>query len=160
MTGRYVLHGAKDQRTLLARHENGIFNEARAKLANIHSGHRSHDFDIHILPRCGQSVEAIGHRMAYEAAKCSGIDHIILDFFEISCVADSPAWYIENTGLTCSEVAERQATALENVLPLLPQFLDDSDVEDYVTAPIVDEGDTEKYILGLPTFEHHGKAKL
>ena len=92
--------------------------------------------------------------MAYEAAKSSGLHPAMLEFFEISCVMSNPSWYIENTSLKRSELADRQVNALQNVLPLLPQLLDESCVRDYVTAPIVEEKRADGYIMGLPIFEH------
>jgi acyl-CoA oxidase len=112
----------------------------------VPGGHRSREFDRHILPKCGDLVEAIGERMAYEAGKCSGLDPAILGFFEISCIRNDLGWYIENTNLTRHDVSERQARALQDVLPLLSQLLDESAVKDYVTAPIVDEKATEEWV--------------
>ncbi|KAJ9130378.1 Acyloxidase [Pleurostoma richardsiae] len=136
---RYALHAPKEREGLLAKYEHGIFGEAREKLAGMPGGHRSREFDGYILPRCGQLVGALGQRMAYEAAESSGLDHAILEFFEISCITNDLSWYNENAGLTRSKAADRQARALRNVLPLLPQLLDESEVAAYVTAPIINE---------------------
>jgi len=139
LLGRYALHAPKEREGLLAKYEQGIFGEAREKLAGMPGGHRGREFDRYILPMCGQLVGALGQRMAYEAAKSSGLDHAILEFFEISCIANDLSWYNENAGLTRSKAADRQARALRNVLPLLPQLLDESEVAAYVTAPIINE---------------------
>lgn len=160
LTNRYSLHEAKEREGLLAKHELGVLEEARAMLAGMPGGHRSREFDRHILPTYGGLVEAIGQRIAYEAGKCLSLEPAILGYFEISCIASDPGWYIENTTLTRSEISDRQVWALENVLPLLPQLLDESAVKDYVTAAIVDEKATEEYIMGWPTFEHAVRQTL
>ncbi|KAB5511340.1 hypothetical protein GE09DRAFT_982227, partial [Coniochaeta sp. 2T2.1] len=108
-----------------------------------------------------------GQRIAYEAAQSSGLDPAILGFFEIYCIKNDPGWYIENANLTRDEITDRQAGAFQDVLPLLPQLLDESAVKDYITAPMLDEKATERYVMGLPKFEHNvlrgercDKAKL
>ena len=154
LTNRYKMYPAIEPGCLLARHEQGVFAEARAKIASMPRGHRSPEFDRHLLPRCGQLIEAVGQRMAYEAAKSSGLDPAIFEFFEISCIMSDSSWYIENAGLKRSELVDRQTSALQKVLPFLPQLLDEPCVGAYVTVPIVDEKATEEYLVGLPTFEH------
>ena len=53
---------------ILARHEAGLFEEARKIMADLQCEHRSETFNRAILPLCQPLVEAIGHRMAYDAA--------------------------------------------------------------------------------------------
>lgn len=43
--------------------------------------YRSQDFEKYILPLCDGLMRAAGFRMAYEAAKYSGVNQKILDLF-------------------------------------------------------------------------------
>ncbi|KFZ24000.1 hypothetical protein V502_01521 [Pseudogymnoascus sp. VKM F-4520 (FW-2644)] len=96
LLGRYQLPIARDPTSLLARHESGVWDEARqiAIAIDIKGTGRTAEFDAHILPRCRQLVEATGQRMAYEAAQASkDIPSEMRELFEINCIAADQSWY-------------------------------------------------------------------
>ena len=62
--------------------EQGVFGESRALAEKF--GHRSQIFADHILPRSKELVEAIGHRMAYEAAVAEDVPQPLIDLYRIT----------------------------------------------------------------------------
>jgi hypothetical protein len=64
------------------------------------SDHRSESFIRPILPLCLPLVQAIGHRMAYEAAVAARLDPGPISLFEIGVVKNDASWHVENHLLT------------------------------------------------------------
>lgn len=135
---RYQLPQASDPTSLLAQHESSLFETCRSLLKKMPS-HRSAAFNQQIIPQCQILVEAIGHRMAYDAARDAGVDPAILALFEINAVRWDVGWYIENGLLTCQGVREAEDKALSGIYPLLEGWLKFSEVGKYVDAPIVSD---------------------
>lgn len=78
---RYRVPPARDPTSLLARHKIGLFRSCRDLLISMPS-HRSSAFNRLIVPQCHSIVEAIGHRMAYEAAFEAGINKPTISLYE------------------------------------------------------------------------------
>jgi len=97
-------------------------------------------------------IQAIGHRIAYDAARASQVDGPLLDLFEIVSVLQDEAWYVECLGMTRAELREREARALEAVFPHLDEYLARMDVAPYVVAPIVSDEKWKQFIGTLQTF--------
>ncbi|KAJ5776641.1 uncharacterized protein N7511_001652 [Penicillium nucicola] len=71
LIGRYKLPPPKDSNSPIARHEASLLSEGREILQKSAKGaHRSNEFNRDILPLALPLVVAIGHRMAFEAARC------------------------------------------------------------------------------------------
>ncbi|GKT61161.1 hypothetical protein ColTof4_01261 [Colletotrichum tofieldiae] len=122
-------------------------------------GHRSDNFNATVLPHCRAMVEAIGQRMAYEAALHSDtVAPEVLDLFEICCIQEDPSWYIEHCNDTRTRIWETEERAFKIMLPLLPGLVDKVNAGDYITAPIVDGKTLETFLLGLPTFGNEERA--
>ncbi|KAK2126474.1 hypothetical protein NOF04DRAFT_1327016, partial [Fusarium oxysporum II5] len=70
--------------TPLAQQEHRLMTEIQSRLTEIggYGKHRTEAFNQHILPFCRPLVKTIGHRMAYEAAQCSGISPDVLELYE------------------------------------------------------------------------------
>lgn len=125
-----------------------MFQELQGYLATMRH-HRSDDFDRVILPECQPLVQAIGHRMAYEAAVAANVDQCLIDVYVASCVKLDSAWYVENLGLSRLEQREMEAKAIDVMFPRLEEFLELTEVEPYISAPIVSEEKWTGYIASL-----------
>lgn len=116
------------------------------------SNHRSQEFDRSILPECIGLIQAIGHRIAYEAAVQSDVDSCLVDLYVISCVRLDPAWYVEVIGLSRLEQREMESRAVDSVFLRLEEFLSKTEVEPYISAPFVSNEKWESYLGTLITF--------
>ncbi|KAI0053147.1 acyl-CoA dehydrogenase NM domain-like protein [Auriscalpium vulgare] len=149
---RYQLPGSKNPDSLLARHEAGLFAEHRARLVQI-SGHRSVAFNNQMLPHCLPLVEAIGHRMAYDAAIASGVAPSLVDLYVASIVKLDPSWYVEHGGLGREAQAAMANTALDAVLPNLEELVRQMPSPPHVTAPIISDSSWDALVDGLDEFQ-------
>lgn len=126
-----------------------------------YQNHRGQDFNRHILPRCRPLIEAIGHRMAYEAARDAGVCPKVVHLFEMMCLA---------TDLICWDVPEPRTTitpafhdalveAYDDVLPDMLKEVRGSEANAYITAPIASEESWTEFVQQLPVFEHPKNGK-
>lgn len=109
-------------------------------------------YDREVLPRSLLLIQAIGHRIAYDAARSTQVDSPLLDLFELASVLQDEAWYIECLGMTRAKLRERETLALEAVFSRLEEYLARMDVAPYVIAPIVSDEKWDKFIGTLQTF--------
>ena len=151
LLGRYAFEPPRYPDSLLARHEKGLFSELRASLASAAS-HRSETYNRAILPRSLPLIQAIGHRISYDAARAAQIDGPLLDLFEAASVLQDEAWYVERLGMTRTELRELEARAIEAVFPHLEEYLTRMDVAPYIVAPIVSDEKWKQFVSGLQTF--------
>jgi acyl-CoA oxidase len=150
LLGRYALEPPRYPDSFLARHESGLFSELRAALAAA-PGHRSATYDIEVLPRSLPLVLAIGHRIAYDAARAAHVDAPLLDLFEVSAVLQDEAWYVECLGISRADLRRREAHALEAVFARLEEYLVRMDVAQFIVAPIVSDEKWKQFFGTLPT---------
>ncbi|KAJ3572734.1 hypothetical protein NP233_g2896 [Leucocoprinus birnbaumii] len=148
---RYKIPAAADPKSLLALHEDGLFKELSGLLKNI-GHHRASDFDRLVLPDCLPFVQAIGHRMAYDAAVSAGVDSCLIDMYVASCVKLDTSWYVEKLGISRLRQREMEATAIDRVFPRIEEFLSQMGVEPYVLAPIVSDERWDAYVSRLPAY--------
>ncbi|CAA7262230.1 unnamed protein product [Cyclocybe aegerita] len=149
LLGRYSLPPSSDPTSLLAQHEQGLLEEYRGLLKTI-GHHRSADFDRLILPECLALVQAIGHRMAYDAAVAKGVEKYILDLYVASCLKLDPSWYVEKLSIPRSQIREMEALAVDAVFPHLEDLLGRLGVEPYITAPIVSDENWAEFVKSIP----------
>ena len=162
LQGKYAVAPATDPSCLLARHEVGLFTQLCALISSLPGDHRSDHFNSHILPHSRGLVEAIGHRMAFEAAVSASVDPELLALFEINCVMNDMSWYVENMGMTRAKLFEKEARATSALLPRLKQLVESLGAKQYVTAPIVSQEQWEMFVHTLPAFrgeESNGVAQ-
>ncbi|KAH9970505.1 acyl-CoA dehydrogenase NM domain-like protein [Lactifluus volemus] len=157
LLGRYAFEPPRYPDSLLAQHEKGLFSELRASLASAGS-HRSERYNREILPRSLPLIQAIGHRISYDAARTMHVDGPLLDLFEAASVLQDEAWYVERLGMTRTELREREARAIEAVFPHLEEYLTRMDVEAYIVAPIVSDEKWKQFVSGLQTFGETSSA--
>lgn len=143
----------------LAQHEAFLFASKRDIILSM-SHHRASDFNDRILPHCQAIVEAIGLRLAYDAALDAGLDSRITDVYLAAAIGRDPAWYSEHLGLTQERQAETREAAFREALPLLDEWLEAADVEEYITAPILSAKKWSQFVDKLEVFEGEGRNPL
>ncbi|KAI6157136.1 acyl-CoA oxidase [Pisolithus tinctorius] len=149
---RYHIVIPDPSESLLAQHAHSILDENRALLRQIPDGHRSEAFNSIVLPQAESTIEAIGHAMAYSAALHSGLPRPILDVYECAVIRRDPAWYSENAGLTRLAQRMREDRAVTAAMPHLESYLDDLQIEGYVSAPIVSDMAWKEYVGAMPVY--------
>ncbi|KAG7094511.1 hypothetical protein E1B28_005343 [Marasmius oreades] len=167
LLGRYTLSSPDDPNHHLASHESALFSELQTQLISISntkndsSDHRSQRANATILPRANSLIEAIGVRMAYEAALLDpNIDKKILRLFTISCIQRDIGWYIESGRFSRAKLFEDEMYAIEELLPKLDDMLKKTGVEPYVYAKICKEDSWREFVDGLPVIGGGGTATL
>jgi acyl-CoA oxidase len=139
--------------SLLSRNAVSLFEENKAFLQQLPEGHRSQPFNTLVLPQAEHAIEAMGHSMAYSAGLQSSLPKPILDVYECSAIRRDPAWYSEIGGLTCHDQRIREDEAVTRAMPHLSAYLDDLNIEAYVSAPIVSDAGWKKYYSALSVFK-------
>lgn len=159
--GKYTLPEPRDGSSPLAQYEAGLFEEATLKMFSMDSSQRGESFNAHILPRCRTLVEAIGQRMAYEAALRSGdVSPEVLDVFVMSCISEDASWFVEHGNRTRTQIWDDEERAFGNLLPMLPDLVERTGTKDYITAPIVSEDSLESFVFSLQTFGGENETVL
>ena len=146
--------------SLLARHEAGLFDEARRIMASLGIGHRSQGFNRHILPLCQPLVEAIGHRMAYEVAMKAKVDPDLIALFVAGVIKHDSSWYVECMSLHRREQQEMEDSAIMATLPKLEEFLEATGAKSYCVAPIVSDDAWDMFVEGLPHCDGQAVVEL
>ncbi|EXM12914.1 hypothetical protein FOTG_18612 [Fusarium oxysporum f. sp. vasinfectum 25433] len=148
---------ARNRLSRLAQRENKLMIDMKSRLEMIggYKEHRRPAFDRHILPRCRLLAEAIGNRMAYEAAETSGLSPDVLTLYEGICMCDD----LNNLpvmGPQCRADAQSQSSEqYNNVLAQIrSESASRSDLDDYVTAPIMSEESWGSFTSSLHAFKH------
>ncbi|KAL2825529.1 hypothetical protein BJY01DRAFT_241534 [Aspergillus pseudoustus] len=158
LLGRYQVPPPKDPSCPLAQYEAALFAEGRQSLQQIGGVHRSEEFNRNILPLCLALVQAVAHRMAYEAGVKAQIDPKLLALYESGVILEDSAWYAEQGVISRSAQREREARAADAVLPRMETLVREMGVEKYASAPMSTEKRWEEFISGLETFT--GEASL
>lgn len=122
-------------------------------LKTLPGGHRSEEFNKFLLPHAEDTVTAIGHALAYEAALEADVDKSLLDMYVVSIMGRDPVWFVQNGGFeSCEHIDRRRSEVVSAVLPRIDQYLDGLDVNRYVTSPLVTPKAWEEYLPSLPKF--------
>ncbi|KAF2647194.1 hypothetical protein K491DRAFT_741882 [Lophiostoma macrostomum CBS 122681] len=162
LLGRYAPPKARNPQCLLARHEAGVWDEARQTSASLKGGHRGKEFNSRILPLALSLVQATGHRMAYEAAKHVmahgndqglGMTPQVLALYESTCMMEDQSWYVENGIMSRQELLHRNVDATNTLLPLLEGMIKDPAVDAFVSAPMVDQDRLACFFSSLISFQ-------
>ncbi|KOS43312.1 hypothetical protein ACN38_g5798 [Penicillium nordicum] len=161
LIGRYQMPPPNDPSSPIARHEASLFSEARDLLQQGAKGaHRSDRFNRDILPLALPLVEAIGHRMAYEAAIDANIDPNLLNLYESGVVKQDSGWYVEQGGLSKEVQREMEAQAADALLPHMKDLLFASDVQAYSNAPMTSKTLWNDFVSGLEVFSGDAPSNL
>ncbi|KAJ5244032.1 hypothetical protein N7489_004128 [Penicillium chrysogenum] len=151
LLNRHNMPSAKDPTSLLAKHEQGLLDELRGMTMTISGGHRGEDFDRLVLPRSQEFVEAMGHRIAYEAAIEAGVHSDLVALYEIWVILQNQGWFVQHTSLTRERMFQVEADRLSVVLPQLDTLLDATGAEPYCSAPIASQASWDHFVDQLET---------
>ncbi|KAH9940412.1 acyl-CoA dehydrogenase NM domain-like protein [Epithele typhae] len=155
LLGHVVFPPPSDPTHPLARHEASVLAALRATLA----AHGPTAAAARLLPHCQPAVEAIGHRLAHDAAAgAPGGRAPLVDLFVAQCVARDAAWYAEHAGLPRDAQRARADAAHDAALPLLGELVAEMDVGEYVGAPIVSDARWAAFVEGMVV--HEGEARV
>ncbi|KAG7402957.1 Acyl-coenzyme A oxidase 5 [Fusarium oxysporum f. sp. rapae] len=148
---------ARNRLSRLAQREDKLMLDMKSRLEMIggYKEHRGPAFDRHILPRCRLLAEAIGNRMAYEAAETSGLSPDVLTLYEGICMCEDLN-HLPVMGPQCRADAQSQSSEPYNsvLAQIRSESASRSDLDDYVTAPIISEESWEPFTNSLHAFKH------
>lgn len=148
---------------MLYRHESGLFKEAESAMADVggYETHRGRGFDKYILPKCRSLIEAIGNRMAYEAAEMAGCHWTVLSLYEKLCMSADLSWYTENASITRSEFHKSIDDAYENALPYLLYRLEEQKktLKDCIYARFVTKESWDTFMQDLKSYSPNNKEQ-
>jgi len=150
--GRCTLPPSSDSESLLARYEAGLFLELLDIFRSIAGEDRLEQINRKILPRCQPFIEAVGNRMAYDAARSQGIAPQLIALYTASVVRRNGAWYAESAGLGHRAQADMEEAALDAVIPDAEEFITALGAEPYITAPIVSDENWAAFESSLQVF--------
>lgn len=153
LLGRYSMPAPKYPDCLLSRHEAGLLDECREILKRAGGNHRHESVARLMLPRCLPLVQAIGHRMAYEAALDAGVHRPLLDLYEAGVILHDPSWYTEHAGVPRWAQFEKEDQAITAALPHLEEYLASTGAESYAVSPILTEESWENFINDVPLYD-------
>ncbi|KAI0633883.1 acyl-CoA dehydrogenase NM domain-like protein [Trametes polyzona] len=159
LIGRYAMPPSENPNSLLARHEAGMFAELR-EIVKSAPGHRSDEVNRLVLPFCQPMAEAIGHRMAYDAAVAQGLDQAIIDLYVANVVKLDAAWYAEHAGLGRMAQHSMETRALDELLPKLGELVKEMDVFAYINAPLVSDERWSAFVDDLKVYEGTGHVEV
>jgi acyl-CoA oxidase len=129
----------------------GLFAELRDAMHSMRT-HRSDAYNRLVLPRSLELLEAIGARMAFDAAVTKGVHATVLDLFVASIVKRESAWFAEKASLSRATQHNMEADAIDALYPRLPQIVEELDMAPYVSAPILSNDAWRQYVSTLKTF--------
>lgn len=127
--------------------------EAKQHLLLIGGMHRSEEFNRNILPLSLPLIQAIGHRMALEAAREANIDPKLIDLYETGVILDDSAWYTEQGGISRLAQKEMEAQAADALLPEMEKLVYNTGAAPYSNAPMASEKGWNVFVSELETFE-------
>ncbi|KAI0034773.1 acyl-CoA dehydrogenase NM domain-like protein [Vararia minispora EC-137] len=152
LLGRCSLPPPVEPSSLLSRLEGGLFAELSGIFSSIPSEERLDRINRQILPRCQPFVEAVGHRMAYDAAQAQGVPPPLIDVHVATMVRSNGAWFAEHVGLGHRAQLRMEEEALDIALPDAEDYVVALGVEPYVSAPIVADKSWDAFEASLQVF--------
>lgn len=151
LLGRVKMPAPRHPNCLLARHEAGLFAECQ-KIFQFARTHRGDEHNRFLLPLSLPLVEAIGHRMVYEAALDAGVHRPLLDLYEAGIVKLDPAWYSESAGVSRVAQREMEDRAVTAAVPHLERYLEETEAADYVRAPMLSKEGRDGLVASLDCY--------
>ena len=157
LQGKYEIPKSENPTSLLARHEQGVFEDLQSHLKDADDGdakHRSETFAQNVTPRSRELIEAIGQRFAYDSALDLGtVRQELIDVYEAECILQDQAWYVENAGMTSREIRQRYTLALEKARPHMQSIIADFGMaEHFDSTPLVSTEHWNELMHELPSF--------
>ena len=155
LLGRLEVPPTSNPESLLYRHEQSLISHLRAILSA--SGHRNPETEATLLPQCQGLIEAIGHRMAYDAAVEEKLDQHLIDTYVSHVISVDPSWYSEEAGIPRALQKKMELESATASFKHLESLLERLDVDSYVTAPMVSDERWYAYERSLETYTHPAK---
>lgn len=158
--GKLKLPSHKNALTPLVQLEHDLMNDIKSRLAEVggYKRHRSQAFNQHVLPLCRPLVEAIGHRMAYEAAQQAGVSPDVLELYgrlsTSKSLIHSPAQSVHKVRRGDPLLDKQYESVLAQIRS---ESLQRAPIDDYITAPIVSKEKWENFTNSLVCFNSEGK---
>ena len=156
LLGRLEAPPTSNPGSMLYRHEQSLISNLRTVVPA--SGHRNPETEAIILPQCQGLIEAIGHRMAYDAAVEDGLDQHLIDSYVSHVMSVDPAWYSEEAGIPRALQKKMELESATASFKNLESLLERLDADSYVTAPMVSDERWEAYERSLQTYSHPGSS--
>jgi len=149
LLGRYSLPPPQWPDSPLAMYEKHVFSTFQKQMDLIYSQKKRTDprlaFGAILSPYCNELAEAIGQRMAYDAAMASGVVPMeLINVFESNCLRVCKT--LSGTQLN------KDAEAIAQMLPMLQGLLEEADCSEYVPESITSDSGWNAAIKPLPTF--------
>ncbi|TCD62137.1 hypothetical protein EIP91_007289 [Steccherinum ochraceum] len=139
LTGRRTLLVPARTDTLLYRRYLGYVDFNTQLLKSLKRGQRDPQFNNLILPQCEPAIRALGHALAYSAAKDAGLPQPLLDLFEVAVIKLDSGWFAEHAGLTEARRVMMEDKAANAALPHLKQYVDDLNIRQWVASPLISD---------------------
>ncbi|KAL4869016.1 hypothetical protein BDV12DRAFT_168474 [Aspergillus spectabilis] len=158
LIGRYTLPPPRFPNSALAQHEISLFAEAEEHLLSSGGIHRSEEYNRNILPLSLPLIQAIGHRMASEAAATAQIDQKLIALYESGVILEDSAWYAEQGGISRRAQREMEAQAADSLLPELERLVGETGAQGFSTAPMASGELWDGFVGGLEEFS--GEAEF
>ncbi|KAI9376624.1 acyl-CoA dehydrogenase/oxidase [Aspergillus egyptiacus] len=158
LIGRYEMPRPNNPESPLARHEAALLAEAGEDLQRLGGVHRSEGYNRNILPLSLALVQAIGHRMAFEAAIEAEVDPRIVALYASGIVLEDSAWYTEQGALSRKTQQEMEARAADALVPELERLVAETGAEEYCSAPMTSAELWDGFVAELEEFR--GAAEL
>ncbi|KAL3469699.1 hypothetical protein BJX99DRAFT_267941 [Aspergillus californicus] len=152
LIGRYEVPPAKDLSSIFAQHEAALFAEARESLQQSGNLHRSEQYNRNILPLSLPLIQAIGYRMASEAATEANLDSRLIALYNSGAILDDSAWYAEQGGISRKMQREMEAQAADALVPDLERLVEETGARGYSTAPMASAELWDGFVAGLEEF--------
>ena len=156
LLGRLGVPPTNNPGSLLYRHEQSSISHLRAILSV--SGHRNPETEAALLPQCQGLIEAIGHRMAYDAAVEEGLDQHLINTYVSHVISVDPSWYSEEAGIPRALQKKMEIESATASFKHLESLLERLDADCYVTAPMVSDERWYAYERSLETCAHPEKS--
>ncbi|KAF8992116.1 hypothetical protein BDQ17DRAFT_236872 [Cyathus striatus] len=151
LLGKYDMPQPADASSLLAAHEEALIQECREDMfSQSGSLDTKESFNKYVLPSCQKIIEAIGHRVAYEAAIEAQLPQYMIDLFVAGVIRTDPSWFLETKKLSRRDISEMEQRGIEKAMPHLEELLNGLDVRAYITSPIISDKAWEQFEQELP----------
>lgn len=159
--GRYQMPATMNPDSLVSKHENGLIKEAQHTLSTLGNAHRSIDFNRLLLPSCRPIVEAIGHRLAYDAAIEENVHPALLQLYECEIIGKDIGWYIENKLVSSrAELRARECSIVDSLEGEIESMIQNLSIKDYVRAPILSDSSWATFVEELPLMTESESVKV
>ena len=156
LLGHLEVPSTSNPDSLLYRHEQSMISRLRTMVSA--SGHRDPEKEAIILPQCQGLIEAIGHRVAYDAAVDDGLGQYLIDSYVSHVISIDPSWYSEEAGIPGALQKKMEIESATASFKHIESLLERTDVDSYVTAPMVSDERWEAYEGSLQTCSHPGSS--